>query len=178
MLKKVVRHVTKELNLTIFCTCRYRAVGGRALWTRRSNPPSTPYDWKRELERTKRLRLVLEEKTVLRWHDEERWAVLRPPGDHYPRSPIYFALGDWSAIGRMPSLRSLTISGICVEDFSFLSRCKNLQTLSLYNTNFSDCRQTVKYRPERGPTAAAEKSPGGERHTPPLKCRHRSGDGG
>ena len=54
--------------------------------------------------------------------------------------PYYCDLEDWSILGRMPQLRTLAIECICVEDFSFLSQCSQVQRLSLYNTNFSDCR--------------------------------------
>ena len=40
----------------------------------------------------------------------------------------------------MSSLRDLAITTIAVDDFSFLQHCKELRTLSLYNTNFTDCR--------------------------------------
>jgi len=106
----------------------------------RGRLPSTAYDWKRELERIKRLKLRLHQSTVRTWDDEKRYVTLYWPNSHFPPSPYYYDLYDWSAIGRMIHLRNLTIAEICVEDFSFLTQCKNVQTLSLYNTNFKDCR--------------------------------------
>lgn len=47
-------------------------------------------------------------------------------------------------IGRMRNLERLVIKHLCIEDFSFLEECKNVETLSLYNTNFSDCRILLK----------------------------------
>ena len=63
-------------------------------------------------------------------------AALEPEITDY----YYYALGDWSAVGRMQSLRELSIAEICVEDFGFLATCKSLRTLDLHNTNFTDCR--------------------------------------
>lgn len=102
--------------------------------------PSTAYDWNKQLARMKRLVLKPDHKTVQSWDDLNRQVTLRPADEHFPPPPCYFTLSDWSCIGRMTGLRALTISELCVEDFSFLSQCKNLQTLSLVNTNFSDCR--------------------------------------
>lgn len=102
--------------------------------------PSTAYDWNKQLARMKKLVLKPDHKTVQAWDDLNRRVTLRPADEHFPPPPCYFTLSDWSCIGRMTGLRALTISELCVEDFSFLSQCKNLQTLSLVNTNFSDCR--------------------------------------
>ena len=54
--------------------------------------------------------------------------------------PYYYDLHDWSVIGRMKNLKTLVIERLCVDDFSFLAKCSKVETLSLYNTNFSDCR--------------------------------------
>lgn len=106
--------------------------------------PSTAWDWGRKLKQMKKLQLVLSEKTVQSWDDERRYAHLRAPEEHFPPEPYYYDLQGWSAIGRMENLRELRICEICVEDFSFLTECKNLRTLSLYNTNFTDCRLLLK----------------------------------
>ncbi len=44
----------------------------------------------------------------------------------------------------MVHLNRLTIEKICIDDFSFLTQCKNVEILSLRNTNFSDCRLLCK----------------------------------
>lgn len=106
--------------------------------------PSTAWDWRRKLKQMKKLQLVLSEKTVQSWDDERRYAYLRAPEEHFPPEPYYYDLRGWSAIGRMENLRELRICEICVEEFSFLTECKNLRTLSLYNTNFTDCRLLLK----------------------------------
>jgi hypothetical protein len=106
--------------------------------------PSTAWDWGRKLKQMKKLQLVLSEKTVQSWDDERRYAYLRAPEEHFPPEPYYYDLRGWSVIGRMENLRELRICEICVEDFSFLTECKNLRTLSLYNTNFTDCRLLLK----------------------------------
>lgn len=54
---------------------------------------------------------------------------------------------DFSAIGHMENLhtllfgtpRSMSIPAVLVQDFSFLTRCKNLKKLDLRFTNFTDC---------------------------------------
>ena len=102
--------------------------------------PSTAWDWGRKLKQVKKIQLVLSEKTVQSWEDETRCAYLRAPDEHFPPEPYYYDLRGWAVIGGMENLRELRISEICVEDFSFLAQCKNLRTLSLYNTNFTDCR--------------------------------------
>ena len=106
--------------------------------------PSTAWDWGRKLKQMKKLQLILSEKTVQSWDDKRRYAYLRAPEEHFPPEPYYYDLRGWSAIGRMENLRELRICEICVEDFSFLTECKNLRTLSLYNTNFTDCRLLLK----------------------------------
>lgn len=106
--------------------------------------PSTAWDWGRKLKQMKKLQLVLSEKTVQSWDDERRYAYLRAPEEHFPPEPYYYDLRGWSAIERMENLRELRICEICVEDFSFLTECKNLRTLSLYHTNFTDCRLLLK----------------------------------
>ncbi len=106
--------------------------------------PSTAWDWGRKLKQMKKLQLVLSEKTVQSWDDERRYAYLRAPEEHFPPEPYYYHLQGWSAIGCMENLRELRICEICVEDFSFLTECKNLRSLSLYNTNFTDCRLLLK----------------------------------
>ncbi len=111
-----------------------------AILEERGRLPATAYDWRRLLERIKRLSFRLHQSNVRAWDDENRSAILRWPNGHFPPSPYYYALYDWSAIGRMKNLQNLSIKEICVDDFSFLAQCKNLQTLSLYNTNFTDCR--------------------------------------
>ena len=54
---------------------------------------------------------------------------------------------DFSAIGHKDNLhtllfgtpRSMSIPAVLVQDFSFLTRCKNLKKLDLRFTNFTDC---------------------------------------
>ena len=106
--------------------------------------PSTAWDWGKKLKQVKKLHLLLSKKTVQSWDNERRLAYLRGPEEHFPPEPYYYDLQGWSVIGRMENLRELRICEICVEDFSFLTECKNLRTLSLYNTNFTDCRLLLK----------------------------------
>lgn len=52
--------------------------------------------------------------------------------------------GDFSCIGRMPSIHTLNFSNhmgtkFLVNDFSFLLNCKKVRVLNVRNTNFSDC---------------------------------------
>lgn len=101
--------------------------------------PATAYDWSKDLSRMKTLKLQLTGNTI-QSQKVSRSAYLLPPGDHFPPEPYYFDLHDWSAIGHMPALRTLVIEKIYVDDFSFLTQCKHVQKLSLYGTNFSDCR--------------------------------------
>lgn len=125
--------------------------------------PATAYDWGRDLGRMKSLRLELRYGT--RRAIEGDLAYIYPPGEHFPPPPYYFDLQDWSivekmtalrsvlveriliedpafwsALGKLPSLRSLTVSSTRAGDFSFLKACQGLTRLSLYNTDFSDCR--------------------------------------
>lgn len=72
--------------------------------------------------------------------DKCRVYLKKPEEYGHPDRTYRYDIHDWSAIGRMKNLKVLKIEQICVEDFSFLTRCQNLQKLSLYNTNFSDCR--------------------------------------
>ena len=80
---------------------------------------------------------------------------------HFLTSRFYCSPGDWSAVGRMKKLKTLTIKYLDIHDFSFLanleslqrldlsgtpfsqdavlSRLKNLQQLNLSGTGFSDC---------------------------------------
>ncbi len=102
--------------------------------------PSTAWDWAKKIRQLKKLRIRLSDNTVLGWDDEQRRVTLRPPDEHFPPTPYYYDLHDWSAISQMSSLRDLAITTIAVDDFSFLQHCKELRTLSLYNTNFTDCR--------------------------------------
>lgn len=102
--------------------------------------PSTAWDWDRKLKKLKRLEIRLTDETVWIRNDQQRVIHLHAPTDHPLPPPYYYALGDWSAVGRMQSLRELSIAEICVEDFGFLATCKSLRTLDLHNTNFTDCR--------------------------------------
>lgn len=102
--------------------------------------PSTAYDWKKMFEKIKKLTITLNRMTVHHWDEEERVVQICAPDEYPPPSPYYYSLENWSAIGLMKNLKTLTIEEICVEDFSFLTSCQSLEQLSLYNTNFSDCR--------------------------------------
>ena len=102
--------------------------------------PSTAYDWEKRLKQIKRLRLVLSDRTVRTWMERDHQVYLCLTEEFELPKPYYCDLEDWSILGRMPQLRTLAIECICVEDFSFLSQCSQVQRLSLYNTNFSDCR--------------------------------------
>ncbi len=102
--------------------------------------PSTSYDWKKVFGKMKKMSLRLYHATVRHWDDEERVAEIFAPDEYPLPEPFYYSMDDWSAIGLMKNLKRLTISQICVEDFSFLTQCESLEQLSLYNTNFSDCR--------------------------------------
>lgn len=102
--------------------------------------PLTAYDWKMIFGKMKKLSLTLYNGVVRNWNDEERTAEIYAPDEYPPPKPYYYSLEDWSSIGLMKNLKTLTISQICVADFSFLIQCKSLERLCLYNTNFSDCR--------------------------------------
>ncbi len=106
--------------------------------------PATPQEWDQTLLEIKTL--ILE---IKNWHlcvdDSTHWTYIVPPDKNIPlKKPYYYALGDWSLIGRMQNLERLVIEHLCIEDFSFLAECKNVETLSLCNTNFSDCRLLLK----------------------------------
>ena len=101
--------------------------------------PSVAFFWKQTLGKIKALTLTPSEKLV-RLDNKTRTAEICAPGDYPPPKPYYYTMENWSVIGRMKKLKKLTISQICVEDFSFLPQCQSLEHLSLYNTNFSDCR--------------------------------------
>lgn len=102
--------------------------------------PSTAYDWEKIFGKIKRLKLELTHTTVRSWNNEERTVEMIAADDYPPPKPFYYRLEDWSAISRMKNLKTLLISEICVEDFSFLKECRSVTQLSLYNTNFTDCR--------------------------------------
>lgn len=102
--------------------------------------PSTVYDWEKIFGKIKRLKLELTSTTVRNWDDEGRTVEIVAADDYPLPNPFYYSLEDWSAIGRMKNLKTLIISEICVEDFSFLKECQSVTQLSLYNTNFTDCR--------------------------------------
>ena len=97
--------------------------------------PLTAYDWSKDLARIKILKL--EPRGM---ESESDLLYIYPPDEHFPPEPYYYDLHDWSAIGRMANLKTLTIVNIYVDDFAFLTKCKNVRRLSLYGTNFSDCR--------------------------------------
>lgn len=111
-----------------------------AIREQRGRLPSTAYDWRRALERMKKLTIKLTRSTVRAWDEEGHRVFVYAPDEHFPPEPFFYDLRDWSAIGRMQSLRTLCIEELCVDDFSFLAECKNVETLSLRGTNFSDCR--------------------------------------
>ncbi len=100
--------------------------------------PASAEDWEQIFFNIETLRLQIEPRHI---RVDGEWIYMEPPK---PRTtlpyPYYYDLHDWSVIGRMKNLRELSIRGICVDDFSFLAQCKNVTTLSLYHTNFSDCR--------------------------------------
>ena len=127
--------------------------------------PSTAYDWDRDLSRVKSLKLELRWGTRQSLEEDGNTAYLCPPGGHAPPPPYYFDLRDWSVIRRMtalrtfflsrilveddgfwpalaqlPSLRSLSVNSTRVGSFAFLRECTRLTHLSLYNTDFADCR--------------------------------------
>lgn len=47
--------------------------------------------------------------------------------------PVY---GDWRIIGNLPKLEKLEFPHICIENFSFLLKCKKIEYLDLSETNF------------------------------------------
>ena len=106
--------------------------------------PATPQEWDQTLLEIKTLILKIK-KWHLRVDGSTHWTYIVPPDKHIPlKNPYYYALSDWSLIGRMCNLKRLVIEQLCIEDFSFLEECKNVEMLSLYNTNFSDCRLLQK----------------------------------
>lgn len=52
-------------------------------------------------------------------------------------SRFYCSPGDWSAIGRMKKLKTLTIKYLDIRDFGFLASLESLQRLDLSGTTFS-----------------------------------------
>ena len=52
-------------------------------------------------------------------------------------SHFYYSPGDWTALGRMKRLRSLTIRNLYIEDYNMLSGLPNLKKLILAGTNFT-----------------------------------------
>ena len=46
----------------------------------------------------------------------------------------------WPLLTKLPKLQNLRIQNTQVGDFSFLPHCKELKSVSFYNTDFSDCR--------------------------------------
>ncbi|MCI8861484.1 MAG: hypothetical protein HFI20_03225 [Lachnospiraceae bacterium] len=97
--------------------------------------PLTAYDWGKDLGRMKTLKLEPSGRT-----EGTDVVYIYPPSEYFPPEPYYYDLHDWSIIGKMAGLRTLAIENIFVDDFSFLRYCKNVRRLSLYGTNFSDCR--------------------------------------
>lgn len=121
--------------------------------------PATAYDWSRDLERIKTLKLVPTEKNIRGWNVSilksdlrkskekgSRKVIIESPCEEFPPDPYYFDLHDWSAISRMPNLTTLMIEEVCVDDFSFLASCQNVRKLSLRNTNFTDCRLLLELK--------------------------------
>lgn len=101
--------------------------------------PSTAYDWEKTFLNIKILELKME-KRYIRSGGSTHWIYMIPPEtDTTLPKPYYYDVHNWSVIGRMRNLNVLKIEEICVDDFSFLTQCKMVETLSLYNTNFSDC---------------------------------------
>ncbi len=102
--------------------------------------PTRKLGWELTLGKIKQLTLRLTDKTVNSWNEKKREAEICGASEFPPPKPFYYDMEGWSIIGRMPKLKSLTISQICVEDFSFLAECTSVEKLSLCNTNFTDCR--------------------------------------
>ncbi len=93
-----------------------------------------PYDWIKAMGKMKGLCLGLRDVTI----EQDGTAYAQIPYN-LPQS-FYLDPSDWSIMEKMPNLQTLRIENLIVDDFSFLSKCKDLRVLSLYNTNFSDCR--------------------------------------
>lgn len=100
--------------------------------------PSTAYDWNKDIGRMKSLTIEPRFGTIID-EDAESLTVNSPSGYRVAK-PYYYDFHDWSVIGQMTKLQTLVIKGVYIDDFSFLTSCKNLRKLDLYNTNFSDCR--------------------------------------
>lgn len=47
--------------------------------------------------------------------------------------PVY---GDWRIIGNLPKLEKLEFPHVCIDNFSFLLKCKQIEYLDLSETNF------------------------------------------
>ncbi|MDE6365444.1 MAG: hypothetical protein K2L86_14475, partial [Lachnospiraceae bacterium] len=106
--------------------------------------PATPQEWQQTLLEIKTFKLKIKNRHI-RAGGSTHWIYIVPPDKHISlQKPYYYALSDWSLIGRMCNLKNLVVEQLCIEDFSFLENCKNVETLSLYNTNFSDCRLLQK----------------------------------
>lgn len=101
-----------------------------------NHKPSTAYDWGKDIARIKTLTIG----THGIMHADKDLIYIYSPSDHFPPAPYYYDLQDWSVIGRMTNLQTLTIQDFYIDDYSFLRTCKNLKRLYLHNTNFSDCR--------------------------------------
>lgn len=87
--------------------------------------PSTPYD-------------LTKVKKLINFYPVSFWA------DEIP-DMVVEGEGDFSCISKMPSLHTLIFSNdmgttFFINDFSFLADCQRVRTLSIRNTNFSDCR--------------------------------------
>lgn len=61
-------------------------------------------------------------------------------------SRFYSSPGDWSAIGRMKKLKTLTIQYLDIHDLSFLTGLESLQRLDLSGTAFSQDAVLVKLK--------------------------------
>lgn len=106
--------------------------------------PSTTHDWDKVFDKVKKLSLELNSRTVQHWDDENRTVTIFAPDDHPLPNPYRYDLSNWSAIGRMLKLKSLSVSQIFIDDYSFLTRCISLEKIFFYNTNFTDCRLLLK----------------------------------
>lgn len=52
-------------------------------------------------------------------------------------SHFYYSPGDWTALGRMKRLRSLTVCNVHIEDYRVLSGLTGLKRLNLQGANFT-----------------------------------------
>lgn len=68
--------------------------------------------------------------------------MILPMNFYYENVPHFIEIcdGAWEVIGEMKRLKKLTVSTVCLPDFSFLSKCGRLEQLQLISTNFSDYR--------------------------------------